>query len=183
MKVSSHFTCADIRGFSAQFALISLTEKWRKYLDNKGYTGAVLMDLSKAFDTVNHEHLEAKLHAYGFSYLSDRWQRTKVNLSFSSWPELLLGVPQGSVLGPILFNIYINNPFYFLTCEICKFADDTMPYVCNSSLEYVLEKLEEYSALVIEWCEINEMEMNAENAIYLFQVINLNKCGLELETI
>ena len=58
-----------------------------------------------------------------------------------------------------------------------------MPYVCNSSLEYVLEKLEEYSALVIEWCEINEMEMNAENAIYLFQVINLNKCGLELETI
>ena len=183
MKVSSHFTCADIRGFSAQFALISLTEKWRKYLDNKGYTGAVLMDLSKAFDTVNHEHLIATLHAYGFSYLSDRWQRTKVNLSFSSWPELLPGVPQGSVLGPILFNIYINNPFYFLTCEICKFADDTMPYVCNSSLEYVLEKLEEYSALVIEWCEINEMEMNAENAIYLFQVINLNKCGLELETI
>ena len=183
MKVSSHFTCADIRGFSAQFALISLTEKWRKYLDNKGYTGAVLMDLSKAFDTVSHEHLIAKLHAYGFSYLSDRWQRTKVNLSFSSWPELLPGVPQGSVLGPILFNIYINNPFYFLTCEICKFADDTMPYVCNSSLEYVLEKLEEYSALVIEWCEINEMEMNAENAIYLFQVINLNKCGLELETI
>ena len=54
---------------------------------------------------------------------------------------------------------------------------------CNSSLEYVLEKLEEYSALVTEWCEINEMEMNAENAIYLFQVINLNKCGLELETI
>ena len=51
---------------------------------------------------------------------------------------------------------------------------------CNSSLEYVLEKLEEYSALVTEWCEINEMEMNAENAIYLFQVINLNKCGLEL---
>ena len=119
----------DIRGFSAQFALISLTEKWRKYLDNKGYTRAVLMDLSKAFDTVNHEHLITKLHAYWFSYLSDHWQRTKVNLSFSSWPELLPGVPQGSVFGPILFNIYINASFYFLTCEICNFADDTMPYV------------------------------------------------------
>ena len=69
------------------------------------------MDLSKAFDTINHELLIAKLHAYGFSkqalkivlsYMSDRWQRTKINKSFSSWSVLLQGVPQGSVLGPIL---------------------------------------------------------------------------------
>ena len=61
-----------------------------------------------------------------------------------------------------MFNIYINDLFYFLTCDICNFADDTTPYVCNSSLEYVLEKLEEYSALAMEWFEINEMKMNAE---------------------
>ena len=72
------------------------------------------MDLSKAFDTVNHDLLIAKLHAYSFdiktlklmhNYLRKRWQRTKVNSSFRTWSELLQGVSQGSVLGPILFNI------------------------------------------------------------------------------
>ena len=68
------------------------------------------MDLSKAFDTINHELLIAKLNAYGFSkdalkfifsYMSDRWQRIKINKSFSSWSALIQRVPQGSVLGPI----------------------------------------------------------------------------------
>jgi len=130
----SPYLCGYRKGFNTQYTLLSLIERWKKELDNKGYAGAVLMDLSKAFDTINHELLIAKLYAYGFSkdalklinsYMSDRWQRTKINKSFSSWSALLKGVPQGSVLGPILFNIYLNDIFYFLNCNICKFADDT----------------------------------------------------------
>ena len=69
----------------------------------------------ESFDTINHKLLIAKLHAYGFNiealeiiydYLSDRWQRTKINNSFSSWSEILWGMPQGSVLGPKYFNLY-----------------------------------------------------------------------------
>ena len=76
------------------------------------------MDLSKAFDTLNQELLIAKLHAHGFNrdslklindQLFNRWQRTKINKSFSSWAELIQGVPQGSVLCPLFFNIYLND--------------------------------------------------------------------------
>ena len=78
------------------------------------------MDLSKAFDTINHELLIAKLHAYGFtkesliiiiSYLSDHWQHVKIDSSFSSWSELIQGVTQESVLGPLFINIYLNDIF------------------------------------------------------------------------
>ena len=90
--------CGYRKGYSTQHALLILLEKWRAILDKKGYAGAILMDLSKAFDTLNHELLIAKLAAYGFdksslllvkSYLSNRWQRTKINKSYSSWSELL----------------------------------------------------------------------------------------------
>ena len=93
------------------------------------------MDLSKAFDTRNHDLLLAKLHAYGasknalklmMSCLRNRYQRTKVNSEYSSWEELLTGVPQGSVLAPLLLNTYLN---YLLSAvenaEIFNFADDT----------------------------------------------------------
>jgi len=168
----SPYLCGYRKGFSTQYALLSLLEKWKSCLDNKGFCGAILMDLSKAFDTINHELLIAKLHAYGFSidsleiilsYLQDRWQRVKINTTFSSWTQLIQGVPQGSVLGPLLFNIYINDIFFALKeVEICNFADDTTPYVCDSNLKTVLEKLEYNSELAIAWFEVNYMKLNTD---------------------
>ena len=117
-KFLSPLLCGYRKGFSTQCALLILMERWKFCLNKQGFTDALLMDLFKAFDTINHELLISKLHAYGFStdalkvpvsYLQDRWKRVKTNTTFSSWSQLLQGVSQGSVLGPILFNIYIND--------------------------------------------------------------------------
>ena len=97
--------------------------KWRNAIDNGNIAGAVLTDLSKAFDCLDHELLVAKLEACGFdfqslayiySYLSHRKQRTKVNKTFSAWSDIKSGVPQGSILGPLLYNVYVNDMFYFV---------------------------------------------------------------------
>ena len=116
----SLYLCRFRIGYNIQQALVSLTET-RKILDDKDFGGAILMDLSKAFDPLNHDLLIAKLRAYGFNRdllkminncLSSRWQRKKINKSFSGWAKLIQRVPWGSVLRPLLFNIYLNDLLY-----------------------------------------------------------------------
>ena len=183
-KFLSPFLCGYRKGYSAQHALLSMLEKWRISLDKGGYGGGVLMDLSKAFDTLDHDLLIAKLYAYGFdknslrlikSYLSDRWQRTKINSSYSSWSELLKGVPQGSVLGPLLFNLYINDLFFVIMTDICNYADDTTPYSVDMSLEKLMTKLECAIKSALEWFRYNGMKLNGSKCHLLI-------CGHKYES-
>ena len=128
------------------------------------------MDLSKAFDTLYHELLIAKLNAYGFShkslgllhsYLTNRWQRIKINISFSTWAEILQDVPQGSMLGPLRFNIYLKYLLFLdLESDLCNFADDNTLHVCCLILNSVVDKLETSAKSVTNWLEFNYMKLN-----------------------
>ena len=168
----SPYMCGYRKSFSTQDALLTLIEKWKKVLDNRGHGGATLMDLSKAFDTINHDLLVAKFHVYVFSkeslklinsYLTNRWQRTKLNTGFSKWAEILLGVPQRSVFGPLLFNIYVNNLFFVTEkTSVCNYVDGTTLFACDSDLHYLKSRLEHDSVLAIEWFECNYMKLNQD---------------------
>ena len=135
------------------------------------------MDPSKAFDPLNYDLLIAKLHAYGFSeeslpltksYLTYRWRRTKVNVSFSNWTELLLWVPQGSVLGSLLFSICINDPFYVTELKnICNCTDDATFYAYGSDICNLIKRLEHDSSLAIEWFESSYMKLNEDKCDFM----------------
>ena len=183
-NVFSKYLCGFRKGHSTQHCLLFMMENLKKALDKGLCTGVLLTDLSKAFDCISHELLIAKLNAYGFTnnslelisdYLSERKQRTKIGESFSTWREIIYGVPQGSILGPLLFNIYINDLFLFTSSfKIANYADDCTPYEFSDSIDKVINKLEFDSKILIEWYEMNYLKPNPDKWHLLLSEIGNN---------
>ena len=164
-----------------------MIEKWRRNLDQGGICGALFTDLSKAFDCFVHDYLLAKLEAYGFtyeslklinSYLTDRKHRTKVNSSYSSFLDLLIGVPSGPILGPLLFNIYISDLFLFIDDNnVASYAADTTPYAMKENTLQVLKEIEDKSACVFNWFSANYFKANPKRSNFYLtsnEEVNLN---------
>ena len=130
--------CGFRKAQSTQHALFKLLQRWQNELDNSRLVGTILMDLSKVYDCLPHDLIIAKFEAYGLSksilsllldYLTSRKQRVKIRSSYSIWNDIKRGAPQGSILGPLLFNAFINDIFMFIEkTEICNFADDNTIY-------------------------------------------------------
>ena len=137
--ILSKCQCGFRKGYTAQHCVLPMLEKRKSTVDNKRNFGALLTDFSKAFDWFPHDLLVAKLNAYGFSlpalrlvqsYLSNRKQRTKINSEFSSWEDILFGVLQGSILGPLLFNIFSCDLFFIINdVKFASYADDNTPFL------------------------------------------------------
>ena len=170
-NIFSKYLCGFRKGHSTQHCLLFMLEKLKKALDKGLTTGILLTDLTKAFDCISHDLLIAKLNAYGFykitlnliyDYLSGRQQRTKVNDRFSTWHVIIHGVPQGSVLGPLLFNIYINDLFFTEDFQMMNFADDCSPYNFSSSINEVIQNLENQTTLLVGWYKYNYLKPNPD---------------------
>ena len=159
------------KSHNTQHCLMTMLERWKKTLDKGGYTCAVFIVLSKAFDTLNDKFSIAKLGAYGFdtkalyyikSYLDNREQRIRVNSNFSSWKEIIARVLQGSILGPLLFNIFVNDLFLFVSSSnLSNYADDNTLYTSGYDLKEVKEVLLNDLNKVTEWFFENYMVLNA----------------------
>ena len=140
--------CNFRKAHSTQRALFKLLQSWQEELDEKSIAATVLMDLSKAYEYIPHDLFIAKLNSYGIEsmglllisdYLSPCKQRTKIGSSYySSWHDIIRRVPKGFLLGPLHFNIFINDLFLFIRkFEVCNFADDYILDSVGKNVEYV----------------------------------------------
>ena len=154
--------------------MIRLLEEWRDI-------GGVLIDLSKAFDCVPHDLLLAKLAAYGvnesflcyiYSYLLNRKQCVRINNINSGFLTVILGVPQGSIVGPILFNCFFNDFFYVIEiANAHNFSDDNTLTAFPNSIQNLIHLLESESSAAVKWFRDNKMIVNPGK----FQAIILDK--------
>ena len=139
-----------------------------KTVDNGNVFGALLTDLSKAFDCLPHDLIIAKLNSYGFNltalnlihnYLTKRKQRTKINHLYSAWEDVLVRVPQGSILGPILLNIFLSDLFLVVDdFDIANYADDNTIYKEHDNIDDLITSLQDVVSTLFKWFSGNQMK-------------------------
>jgi hypothetical protein len=168
----NNYLSAFRKHFGCQSLLTKFVDDIKTCLDNKEFCGTILADLSKAFDCIPHQLVIAKFRAYGFSekacqfmasYLAERCQRVKLGSARSEWAPLTKGVPQGSILGPLVFNVFINDIFNFITkAQVYNYADDTTIMYANKNLSEVKAVLKRDADKLVEWFSVNGMKANPD---------------------
>ena len=171
--------CRQQSGFrplhSTTSTLITVTDDWLKAMDNSKYTGAVFIDLRKAFDTVDHSILIKKMHNIGInntacewfrSYLTGRTCQTLINESLSSTRVLSCGVPQGSILGPLLFILYVNDLSKVIKSSNLKlYADDTVLYYSDTTVHEIESTLNSDLHILNNWMNGNKLSINYDKTV------------------
>ncbi len=163
---------------SCQNVLTSIVEKAKKSLDNKQVYGALLTDLSKAFDCLPYRLLISKLHAYGLSilfckliasYFTERQQRVSIGNCKSAWLTVK-GAPQGSVIGPFLFNVFVKDLVKYLEdqCDVYNYADDNTAGTSVDTIDSLCRSLQRTAGVMLSWFDLNYMKANPEKFQFIF---------------
>ena len=162
--------------FSTIDALLYATESWRGHLDKNKYTAVAALDLSKAFDSIDHEILLIKLLELGFSekscallknYLTDRHQAVKHHGVTSEYLKIETGVPQGTILGPLLFILYINDLSTYINCENAQYADDTLLFTADANLDLAISKLESDCNKLTHYFAMHKLCLNVSKTEFM----------------
>ena len=180
---------------SCETALVNMIDSWLNAIDNGKMIGVVLVDFKKAFDLVDHKILLDKLEIYGIkddalswfdTYLRNRKQQVSINDCQSDFQQISYGVPQGSILGPLLFLLFINDlPLYTNNVFIDLYADDTTFYDIQDSMEQIENNLQSALNGLQIWCKSNGMILNRSKTKVMFVTTNqkrqrLNRQNLDL---
>ena len=173
-KFITHYQSAYIKNHSTQSSLHNIVSDILNGINNNETSMLCFLDLQKCFDTIDHNILLCKLEKYGIRgrnlkffkhYLSDRKQRVNVNGQESSFLNILFGVPQGSILGPILFLLFINDlPTCLRHCECNLFADDTVIYTMSGDKQSAMTDLQSDINNIYDWFTRNRLSVNVNKS-------------------